>query len=95
MELWEGIERNRDPQKAERQLRELLRRVTVVPFSRRVARRAAALRSELRRLRRPIEQRSLDILIAATALHYDLTLVMSDRDFDDIPVLRLLAPVIP
>src|SRR5690242_6898542 len=72
MELWEGVARNRDPKRAERQLREFLRRVTVLPFSRRVARRAADLRAELRRVRRPTEQRALDLLIAATALEYDL-----------------------
>src|SRR5436190_1417594 len=59
MELWEGVERNRDPKQAARVLREFLRGVTILPFSRRVARRAARLRAELRRLRLPIEQRAL------------------------------------
>ena len=95
MELWEGVEANGDPERAARQLRRFLRLVTVVPFSRRVARRAAQLRAELRRLRRPIEQRALDILIAATALEYDLVMVTSDADYDDIPGLKRLNPRAP
>ena len=91
MELWEGVETHRDPARAG-QLRRFLRLVTVVPFSRRVARRAAQLRAELRRLRRPIEQRALDILIAATALEYGLVMVTSDADYDDIPGLKRLNP---
>lgn len=90
MELWEGVERNRDPRQAARVLREFLRGVTILPFSHRVARRAARLRAELRRLGRPLEQRAIDILIAATALEYDLVMVTSDRDFDDIPGLKRL-----
>ena len=92
MELWEGIYTGRDPERLARQLRVFLRPFTTLPFSRRVALRAARLRGELRRLRRPIEQRALDILIAATALEYDLVLVTSDADFDDIPGLKRLNP---
>ena len=80
MELREGVEGNRNPEAA-RVLRRFLRGITILPFSRRVARRAARLRRELRRMRRPIEQRALDILIAATALKYDLLMVTSDTDY--------------
>ena len=92
MELREGIEGNREPQKAERVLRTFLRGVTVLPFSRRDARRAAQLRGQLRRERRPLEQWALDIRIAATAPAYDLVMVSSDAGFDDIPGLVLLNP---
>jgi predicted nucleic acid-binding protein len=92
MELWEGVAANPDPRRAARQLRLFVAEVRVVPFSQRVARRAALLRVELRQLRRPLEQRALDILIAATALEHDLTLVTSDRDFDDMPELKRLNP---
>ena len=92
MELCEGVEGNRDPEQAERILRNFLRGVTVLPFSRRVARRAAQLRGDLRRQRRPVEQRALDILIAATALTYGLVMVTSDADYDDIPDLKRLNP---
>ena len=92
MELWEGVYMGRDPERAGRHLRQFLRPITILPFSRRVALRAAQLRGELRRQRRPLEQRALDILIAATALTYDLVLVTSDADFDDIPELKRLNP---
>ena len=92
MELWEGAYTNRNPKQAAAVLRLFLSGIPVLPFSRRVAQRAAQLRGELRRLRLPVEQRAIDILIAATALEYSLTLVTSDRDFDDIPGLTLLNP---
>ena len=95
MELWEGVEGNQDPRAAAQALRRFLRGVTILPFSRRVARRAAHLRREPRRMRRPIEQRALDILIAATALEYDLVMVTSDTDYQDIPGLKLLDPRAP
>ncbi len=45
------------------------------------------------RLRRGSRIRTLDALIAATALEHDLTLVTRNRrDFERIPDLRLLAP---
>jgi predicted nucleic acid-binding protein len=92
MELWEGALMGRDPAQAARRLRQFLRPMAILPFSRRVALRAARLRGELRRLGRPVEQRALDILIAATALEYGLIMVTSDRDYDDIPGLPRLNP---
>jgi predicted nucleic acid-binding protein len=92
MELWEGAYGNRDPSAAERQLRQFLRPLTVLPFSRRVSQRTARLRREIRRRRLPLEQRALDILIAGTALAHDLVMVTSDADYDDIPDLKRLNP---
>jgi predicted nucleic acid-binding protein len=92
MELWEGAYGDRDPSAAAWRLRTFLRPLTILPFSRRVARRTARLRRELRSLRRPLEQRALDILVAGTALHHGLTIVTSDADFDDIPGLTILNP---
>jgi predicted nucleic acid-binding protein len=92
MELWEGVYGDRDPRGAERRLRTFLQPLTVLPFSRLVSQRTAQLRRQLRTLRRPIEQRALDILIAGTTLHHGLTMVTSDADFDDIPGLTILNP---
>lgn len=92
MELWEGTYTSRDPKRAELGLRSFLRGVQVLPFSRRVSLRAARLRGELRRLKRPLEQRAIDILIAATAWEAGLIIVTSDTDYDDIPGLVLLDP---
>ena len=83
---------SRDPTRAARALRQLLRRLTLLPFSHRVSLRTAALRREMRQRGVRIEHRMLDILIAGTALAYDLTLVTSDQDFDDIPALTRLNP---
>ena len=92
MELWEGVYGDRDPQGAALRLRTFLRPVTILPFTRRVSQRTARLRRQLRVLRRPVEQRALDLLIAGTALEYALTVVTSDADFDDIPGLTILNP---
>ena len=64
----------------------------VIPVSRLVARRSARLRFTSRAAGRPVKHRTMDILIAATALTYSLQLVTSDTDFDDIPGLQLLDP---
>jgi predicted nucleic acid-binding protein len=92
MELWEGVYGNPNRRVAERRLREFLRPIALLPFSPRVSQRTAQLRRELRRLRRPLEQRALDILVAGTALYHGLTIVTSDADFDDIPGLTILNP---
>ena len=92
MELWEGVYGDRERKAAERRLRLFLRPLTILPFSRRVSQRAARLRRELRVRGRPLEQRALDLLIAATALEHGLVMVTSDKDFDDIPGLTLLNP---
>jgi predicted nucleic acid-binding protein len=90
-ETLEGILGSRDPRAAERVFRTFLQGARVLPITRTVSRRHAALRLELRRNRRQVRERALDLLIAATALTYDLTLVTSNsRDFDDIPDLKLL-----
>ena len=92
-ELWEGVLfTRRDRRAAERGLREFLRAVTVLPYSRAVARRAAELRGTMRQRRLRIEHRALDILVAAAALQYGRTMVTSDADFDDIPGLTILNP---
>jgi tRNA(fMet)-specific endonuclease VapC len=51
------------------------------------AERAATLQAELRR--HGWQLGTVDALIAATALRYDLTLLTSDKDFSRIPGLRL------
>lgn len=64
--------------------------VPVLPFSRSIAKRTAKLRLELRQQGRSVNNRALDLIIAATALEHDLTLVTRNRkDYDDIAVLRL------
>ena len=48
------------------------------------------IRRQLRQLKRPVTQRGLDIVIAATALEHDLELITRNaRDYSDIPNLRI------
>jgi tRNA(fMet)-specific endonuclease VapC len=88
-EVYEGIFYGSDPAANERIFRSFLKGVRVLPVSQSVARRFARLRGDLR-------QRGLllpmpDLLIAATALHYDLTLITRNlRHFERITDLRLI-----
>ena len=93
IELFTGVAGARDPKTAERQLRVFLHSVTVLPVNRRVILQTARLRRDLLDRKRPMEDRAYDLITAATALAYDLTLITSNtRDFADIPGLRLLDP---
>jgi predicted nucleic acid-binding protein len=91
MEIYEGIERSATPREDERAFRALLSGVDVIPFNRTVARQAARLRAQLRpRYPSRVRRRTLDLLIAATAIVYDLTLVSRNRDdYRVIPGLKL------
>ena len=89
-EIYEGIYGSRDPNRAESIFRAFLREVTVLGVSRSVAKRNGIIRQELRRQRHQITHRALDLLIAATALEYDLTLVSRNlNDYSDIADLKL------
>lgn len=87
-EIYEGIYYARDPSAAEAGFQQFLREVEVRPLSRRIMRRFARIRGELRRLGQLIPDP--DILIAATALQHDLILLTRNvKDFQRIPDLRL------
>ena len=87
-EIYEGVYYGRDPAAAERGFRQFLRAVTVLPTTRTIMRRFARLRGDLRALGQLIGD--MDLLIAATALAADLTLVTRNRrHFARIPDLRL------
>lgn len=89
VEVVEGILGSRDPEEGFRDLRRLLQGIDVLGVSVAVANRTASIRLELRRQKKPINHRALDILIAATAIEHDLTLVTRNtRDYDDIVGLR-------
>lgn len=63
---------------------------TLLPFNRTVAKRTAQIRGDLRRRKHLIIHRALDIIIAATALTYDLTILTHNtKDYDDIIGLSL------
>lgn len=91
IELYTGVYRSADPRAAERQLTAFLRTVTVLPVTRRVTLRAARIRADLLNRRLSVRSRAYDILAAAFALEYRLTVVTSNtRDYRGIPGLTQL-----
>jgi tRNA(fMet)-specific endonuclease VapC len=89
MEVYQGVERSDNPEEAERRLASFLEAVPLLPVSPAVARRGARLRETLRSQGKRVANRALDLLIAATAIEYGLTLVTRNvRDYSDIPDLK-------
>lgn len=87
-EIYEGIYYGRNRQRHERGFRQFLRLVKVLPITRKVAKRFAVIRGELRRRGSIIGDP--DLLIGATALENDLTLVTRNRQhFQRIAGLNL------
>ena len=90
MELYQGVLRG---SAAASQLTAFLDSVPLLPISVPVAQRCAQLRETLAAQGRRVRSRALDLLIAATALEYSLTLVTANTaDYQDIPGLQLLNP---
>jgi predicted nucleic acid-binding protein len=93
MEVYQGALVSPDPDQAQAKLDAFLGAVPIVPFSAAVARRCARLRTELQRQGKRVRSRALDLLIAATALEHELTLVTRNlADYEDIPELALYQP---
>jgi predicted nucleic acid-binding protein len=90
MEIYQGVERSPNVTEAKMKLQAFVENVPILPFSFPVARRCANLRETLKRQNKRVNSRALDLLIAATALEYDLTFVTRNiNDFKDIPDLKL------
>jgi tRNA(fMet)-specific endonuclease VapC len=90
MEAFQGIEQSPDPEKAREKFQAFTDSVLILPFSFAVAERCARLRETLKSQNKRVNSRALDLIIAATALEYRLTLVTYNLDdFKDIPGLNL------
>lgn len=90
MEVYQGVLRNPSPEEAQSKLRAFVNAVPILPFSATVAQRCAHLRETLRKQGKRVNARALDLIIAATAFEYDLTLVTRNtEDYADIPELKL------
>lgn len=90
IELRQGAARSADPALAHARLQDFLESVPVLPLSVSVAERCAEVRESLRQSGKQFRRRALDLIIAATAIEHDLTLVTRNRgDYDDIPGLTL------
>ncbi len=93
MEAFQGVEQSSDLEKAREKFKTFLAGVLILPFSFAVAERCARLRKTLKHQNRRVNSRALDLIIAATALEYSLTLVTNNTgDFKDIPDLPLHQP---
>lgn len=87
-ELYEGVLFGSDPRRHMAGLRQFLQGARVITVNRRVARTFGQIRGELRRQGQLLP--APDLLIGATALAYDLTLVTRNlRHFQRIPGLRI------
>jgi tRNA(fMet)-specific endonuclease VapC len=87
-EIYDGIYHGRNALQHERIFLHFLQGVKVLPLNRAVMKRFAQLRGQLRQTGQIIGD--FDILIAATALYHDLTLMTQNRrHFSRIPTLKL------
>jgi len=89
-EIYEGVYYGHDRQRHEQGLHDFLAIAPVLPLTRPIMQRFAILRGSLRREGQLIGD--ADLLIAATALHHDLTLLTRNtRHFQRVPDLKLHA----
>lgn len=87
-EIYEGIYYGYHPEKATKQFQQFLKAVSTIHLTAQIMQQFARIRGELRRSGRIIGD--FDILIAATTIQHDLTLVTRNmRDYERIPQLKL------
>jgi tRNA(fMet)-specific endonuclease VapC len=93
MEVYQGMLRSPDPERARASFAIFLAGVPVLPFTLVTARRCAELRENLARDGKRVRSRALDLITAAIALDYGYTLVTHNRrDYEDITGLTLYDP---
>jgi tRNA(fMet)-specific endonuclease VapC len=85
-ELYEGVLGARNRPEMEATLGALMQTMDVIGVDEETAHEIARIRSDLRRAGSPIPD--FDVVIAATALRHDLTLVSGDRHFERIEGLK-------
>jgi predicted nucleic acid-binding protein len=89
IEVFQGVIRM-NTSVADHALEAMLTSTPVLPISLVVAQRVARLRVFLQRQGRRTRSRALNLIIAATALEHDLTLVTRNTDdYRDIPGIKL------
>lgn len=90
-EIYEGIYFGRDPQKITEVFERFLCFVDTIPLTKPIMQQFAQIRGKLRRKGQIIGD--FDILIAATAIQHNFTLVTRNiKDYARIPSLRLYQP---
>jgi tRNA(fMet)-specific endonuclease VapC len=90
MEAFQGTLRDPRPSETATRLQELLLIAPILDFDVAVAQRCARIRESVRGGRVRANRRAHDLMIAATAIEHDLTLVTRNvGDFNDVPGLQL------
>jgi predicted nucleic acid-binding protein len=90
MEIAKGLHGERSTETAEQRFVVLASEMHVIAFGLKEAIVAAGIRHSLREQGRSVRSRGLDLLIAATAITHDLTLLTNNpSDYHDVPRLRL------
>ncbi len=90
IEVFQGTIRDPSPDVAMQALQDFLSGTSIVSVTIPIAERCARLRQHFLDLGQRPMRRGFDLVIAATALEYDLTLVTRNvRDYADIPDLKL------
>ena len=93
IEMYQGVLRSPNPTEAERKPQAFVGAVSVLYISPAVARRCAHIRETLRKQGKEFRRRAFDLLIAATALEHNLTLLTRNTaDYEDIPNIRFYQP---
>jgi tRNA(fMet)-specific endonuclease VapC len=87
-ELWEGVYFSRDPKRSQLMLEEFLSGVVILGLDEEICKRFGQLRGSLRKRGQIIGD--FDLLIAASALRHQLTLLTNNRKhFEDIVGLQI------
>ncbi|MGA3324353.1 MAG: type II toxin-antitoxin system VapC family toxin [Terriglobia bacterium] len=87
-ELWEGVHFSKDPARSEAMLTQFLSGVVILGIDEEICRRFGLLRGSLRSARKLVGD--FDLLVAASALRHDLTLLTNNRrHFERIEGLRI------
>ena len=90
MEAYQGVLRSPHPTNARKQFEAFLKTVPVLPLSQASAERCAQLREMLHKEGKRVKARALDLMTAAIALEFGLTLVTRNvEDYHDISGLNL------
>jgi predicted nucleic acid-binding protein len=90
MEAYQGVLRSPHQSSARKHFEAFLATVPVLPFSQACAKRCAQLREMLHKEGKRVKARALDLMTAAIALEYGLTVVTRNvEDYQDITDLKL------
>jgi predicted nucleic acid-binding protein len=93
IELYTGVYGSKNPKVAEQEVQAGLGVATVLRLNQRIIRRTARLRHEMITRRLSIRRRAYDVIVAASALTYGLTLVTSNTaDYRQVSGLTTLDP---